>query len=163
MTEVIEIYYGYVTEYLGVGCVWAKFIPWLLIQKQKENHLSMASELFEYVETNEDFLKNITTDDETCYMVMTRKLSSRHHTVNSLHCYNGEKHTICTSKPNWCCTRVLYKISMLYKVRLLTRISVYKCWNISLRQCIVTDCRSGHLVSGKFTCPFIPVHAAVLS
>jgi hypothetical protein len=37
----------------------------MAIQKQKENHLSVASDLFEFAKNNESFLKDIKTSDET--------------------------------------------------------------------------------------------------
>lgn len=35
----------------------ANIIPWLLLQEQKENHLSMVSDLLEYAESDENLFK----------------------------------------------------------------------------------------------------------
>jgi hypothetical protein len=48
---------AYATEDLGMRLVLAKFILWLLTQKQKENCLSVASDLLECVETDDNFLE----------------------------------------------------------------------------------------------------------
>jgi hypothetical protein len=50
---------------LGIRCVSANFIPWLLTQEQKKNHLPVASDLLEYEETNDSVFKDITIGDET--------------------------------------------------------------------------------------------------
>jgi hypothetical protein len=42
-------------------------------------------------------------------------------------------------------------MSVLHKVRLLTSISIYKYWDVSMMHCITNCHKSGNLVRGKFT------------
>jgi len=43
----------------------AKFVPHLLTDNQKENRVEISQELLANVNGNENFLKNIITEDET--------------------------------------------------------------------------------------------------
>jgi len=53
------------TEKLKMCCVSAKFMPRLLTDDQKENHVEVSQELLAIANGNENFLKNIITGDET--------------------------------------------------------------------------------------------------
>jgi len=58
----------------------AKFVPRLLNDDQKENHVEISQELLASVNGNENFLKNIITGDETWvygYDVETKMQSSQ--------------------------------------------------------------------------------------
>jgi len=58
----------------------AKFVPRLLTDDQKENRVEISQELPTSANSNENFLKNITTGDETSvygYDVETKMQSSR--------------------------------------------------------------------------------------
>jgi len=46
-------------------CVSAKFVPRLLTDDQKENHVEISQELFANANGNGNFPKNIITGDET--------------------------------------------------------------------------------------------------
>jgi len=54
-----------VTEKLQIRHVSAKFMPHLLTEDQKENHVEISQELLANANGNENFLKNIITGDET--------------------------------------------------------------------------------------------------
>ena len=43
----------------------AKFVPRFLTDNQKENHVESSQELLENANSNENFFKNIITEDET--------------------------------------------------------------------------------------------------
>jgi hypothetical protein len=53
------------TEELQMPRVSAKFVPRLLTDAQKENHVEISEELLANANGNENFLKNIITEDET--------------------------------------------------------------------------------------------------
>ena len=53
------------TEKLQMCCINAKFMPCLLADDQKENHVEISQELLCNANGNENFLKNIITGDET--------------------------------------------------------------------------------------------------
>jgi len=58
----------------------AKFVPRLLTDDQKENHVEISQELLANANGNENFLKKITTGDETWvygYDVETKMQSSQ--------------------------------------------------------------------------------------
>jgi hypothetical protein len=71
MTEEVGIFYGscqpVLTKDLGMSFVSGRFIPGLLTWQQNENHFSVASDVLECAETDENFLKLkcIITGDET--------------------------------------------------------------------------------------------------
>ena len=46
-------------------CVSAKFVPCVLTEDQKANHLNISQELLDHVSIDENFLKTIITGDET--------------------------------------------------------------------------------------------------
>ena len=43
----------------------AKFVPCLLTDAQKENHVTISQELFDHSNADENFLKNVITGDES--------------------------------------------------------------------------------------------------
>ena len=49
---------------LGIKCVVAKFIPWLLLPEQKEHHAAFANDLIQTSTNEPDFLKKVITGDE---------------------------------------------------------------------------------------------------
>jgi len=53
------------TEKLQMCHVSVKFVPRLLTDDQKENRVAISQELLANAKGNENFLKNITTGDET--------------------------------------------------------------------------------------------------
>ena len=53
------------TDKLKKRRVAAKFVPSLLTDAQKENRVTVSQELFDPSNADENFLKNIITDDET--------------------------------------------------------------------------------------------------
>ena len=57
--------YGILTENLGMHHVAAKFVPHLLSEDQKQNCVDVSQELVKHGNTDESFLKNIVTGDET--------------------------------------------------------------------------------------------------
>jgi len=69
VAEDVGIYYGscqeILTKELGMSRIAAKFVPRLLTDEQKQNRKTIAQELFERSESDQDFLKNIITGDET--------------------------------------------------------------------------------------------------
>ena len=48
---------------LGIKCVVAKFIPWLLLTEQKEHHAAFANDLIQTTTNEPDFLKRVITGD----------------------------------------------------------------------------------------------------
>jgi hypothetical protein len=46
-------------------CVAAEFVPYLFTDEQKANHVTGTQKLFVRSNANENFLKNVITDDET--------------------------------------------------------------------------------------------------
>jgi len=56
---------GILTKHLGLRHVSAKFVPWLLTVKQKEHHLSIASDFLKFAGAGDNFFKNIVTGNET--------------------------------------------------------------------------------------------------
>jgi len=68
------------TEKMKMHRVAAKFVPRLLTEKQKQNRVSVSQELLDRSNTDENFLKNVITGDETWvygYDVETKVQSSR--------------------------------------------------------------------------------------
>ncbi|KAF0708055.1 protein GVQW3-like, partial [Aphis craccivora] len=65
VAEDVGIYYGscqeILTKELGMSRIAAKFVPRLLTDEQKQNRKTIAQELFERSESDQDFLKNIIT------------------------------------------------------------------------------------------------------
>jgi len=53
------------TEKLKMHRVAAKFVPRLLTEEQKQNRVSVSQELLDLSNTDENFLKNVITGDET--------------------------------------------------------------------------------------------------
>jgi hypothetical protein len=53
------------TENLGVHHVAAKFVPHLLGEDQKQNHVDGSKYLVNCANADDNFLKNFVTDDET--------------------------------------------------------------------------------------------------
>jgi len=53
------------TNKLKMHRVAAKFVPHLLTDAQKENHVTVSQELFDCSNADENFLKNVITGDET--------------------------------------------------------------------------------------------------
>jgi hypothetical protein len=53
------------TENVGMHCVAAKFVPRLLSEGQKQNHVDVSKELVDHANADERFLKNIVTGDGT--------------------------------------------------------------------------------------------------
>jgi hypothetical protein len=53
------------TEHFGMHHVAAKFVPYLLSEDQKQNHIDVSKELVDSANADENFLKNIVTGDET--------------------------------------------------------------------------------------------------
>ena len=49
---------------LGMKCVMAKFVPWLLLPEQKEHHAAVADDLIETSTNEPGFLKKIIIGDE---------------------------------------------------------------------------------------------------
>ena len=61
-------------------CVAAKFVPCVLTEDQKANHLNISQELLDHVSIDENFLKTIVTGDETWvygYDIKTKAQSSQ--------------------------------------------------------------------------------------
>jgi len=57
----------------------AKFVPRVLTEDQKANHVNISQELLDCVSVDENFLKTIVTGDETEFMAMMSKpRRSRH-------------------------------------------------------------------------------------
>ena len=52
------------TKDLGMKCVVAKFILWLLLPEQKEHHAAVANDLIQTATNEPDFLKKVITRDE---------------------------------------------------------------------------------------------------
>ena len=68
------------TEKLKMHRVAAKFLPRLLTEEQKQNRVTVSQELLNRSNTDENFLKNVITGDETwvyCYDVETKVQSSQ--------------------------------------------------------------------------------------
>ena len=53
------------TEKLKLHRVAAKFVPRLLTEEQKQNRVTVSQELLDRSNTDENFLKNVITGDET--------------------------------------------------------------------------------------------------
>lgn len=90
VAEDVGISYGscqeILTKELGMSRIAAKFVPRLLTDEQKQNRKTIAQELFERTESDQDFLKNIITGDETWiygYDVETKRQSSQWKSANS--------------------------------------------------------------------------------
>jgi len=67
-------------ENLGMHRIAAKFVPRLLTDDQKQNRVDASQELLHRVNGDDNFLKNITTGDETLvygYDVETKVQSSQ--------------------------------------------------------------------------------------
>jgi len=68
------------TEKLKMHHVAAKFVPRLLTKEQKQNSVSVSQDLLDRLNTDENFLKNVITGDETWvygYDVETKVQSSQ--------------------------------------------------------------------------------------
>jgi transposase len=68
------------TEKLKMHHVAAKFVPRLLTEEQKQNHVTVSQELLDRLNTDENFLKTVITGDETWeygYDVETKVQSSQ--------------------------------------------------------------------------------------
>jgi len=68
------------TDKLKMRRVTAKFVPRLLTDAQKENHVTVSQELFDRSNADENFLKNVITGNETWvygYDVETKVQSSQ--------------------------------------------------------------------------------------
>jgi len=68
------------TQKLKMLHVAAKFVPRLLTEEQKQNHVTVSQELLDRSNTDENFLKNVITGDETWvygYDVETKVQSSQ--------------------------------------------------------------------------------------
>jgi len=66
------------TEKLNIQRVTAKFVPCVLTENQKANHVNISQELLDRVSVDENFLKTIVTGDETwVYDVETKAQSSQ--------------------------------------------------------------------------------------
>jgi len=68
------------TEKLKMLRVAAKFVPRLLTEEQKQNRITVSQELLDRSNTDENFLKNVITGDETWvygYDVETKVRSSQ--------------------------------------------------------------------------------------
>ena len=50
---------------LGIKCVVARFIPWLLLPEQKEHRAAVANDFIETAIDEPDFLKKVITGDES--------------------------------------------------------------------------------------------------
>ena len=50
---------------LGMKCVVAKFVPWLLLPEQKEHHVAVANDLIQTATNEPDFLKKDMTGYES--------------------------------------------------------------------------------------------------
>ena len=51
------------TQHLGTKCVMAKFIPWLLLPKQKEHCAEVTNDLIPTTANEPDILKKVITRD----------------------------------------------------------------------------------------------------
>ena len=49
---------------LGMKCVMAKFVPWLLLPEQKEHCAAVANDLIQTATNEPDFLEKVITGDE---------------------------------------------------------------------------------------------------
>jgi len=68
------------TEKLKMNRVAAKFVPRLLTEEQKQNRVAVSQELLDHSNTDENFMKNVITGDETWvygYDVETKVQSSQ--------------------------------------------------------------------------------------
>lgn len=77
---------GILTKHLGLRQVSAQFVPWLLTVKQKEHHVSVASDFLKCAGAGDNFFKNIVTCNETwiwIYDPETKQLSSQWITSSS--------------------------------------------------------------------------------
>jgi hypothetical protein len=52
-------------ENLGMHHVAGKFMPQLLSEDQKKNHVDVSKELVDHANGDENFVKNVVTHDET--------------------------------------------------------------------------------------------------
>jgi len=52
-------------EDLNVKCVSTKFVPWLLTEDQKNNHLNVCYDLREQVGNDPQILSKVVTGDDT--------------------------------------------------------------------------------------------------
>ena len=75
------------TDKLKMGHVATKFVPHLLTVAQKENCVTVCQELFYHLNADENFLKNVTTGDETWVygMMLKQKFSHRSGCENCRH------------------------------------------------------------------------------
>ena len=55
------------TQNLGMKCVLAKFIPWLLLPEQQEHRAAVASDLIQTTTNEPDVLKKVITRDESWF------------------------------------------------------------------------------------------------
>jgi hypothetical protein len=59
------MYHEIITENFGMHHVAAKFVPCMLSEDQKQNHVDVSKELVNSADADENFLKKIGTGDET--------------------------------------------------------------------------------------------------
>ena len=67
---------------LGMKCVMAKFVPWLLLPEQKEHCAAVANDLIQTATNEPDFLKKVITRNESwvyghAYNLETKAQSSQ--------------------------------------------------------------------------------------
>ena len=63
--EYVNVHTLILTNKLKKRRVAAKFVPNLLTDAQKENHVTVSQELFDHSNADENFLKNVITGDDT--------------------------------------------------------------------------------------------------
>lgn len=86
MSEEVEISYGScqykLTNDLAMRRISVKFVPRILTDEQKPNRIAISQELFERVQNDVEFLKNITGDETYGFTDVMLKQSVNHHSEN---------------------------------------------------------------------------------
>jgi hypothetical protein len=94
------------TEDMGMKCVWVKFVPKVLIVKQKETHLAVARDWLHCADQDADFMKTLITGLGSMGMIHKQKSRPKMaHQVQSkvkviLRVVFNHKGVLCQSSPS---------------------------------------------------------------
>ena len=144
------------TNDLHVKRVYAKFVPRLLTDDQREQRQKIAGDFFEHSCKDMQFLKNIVTGDESWSMGTTQRQNGNHHSGRVPCLCDQNRGTRCEAKQRSCywrflILRVSYITSMLPTGRQLTMNSTWRSYDVCMNQFTKNDRKNGGMATGSFT------------